>query len=64
MANKSHITFGFYFGKHLKDSRKILAGVGGNLRHVKTHDAEGLKNKDLIQLLKEALKHAEEVSKP
>jgi hypothetical protein len=62
MVNKSHITFGFMMGNHLKDPQKLLEGVGKNLRHVKITKPGDLKNKDLVLLYKEALKYAEAIS--
>jgi hypothetical protein len=62
MVNKSHITFGFMMGNHLKDPHKLLEGIGKNLKHVKITSPEDLKNKDLLLLYKEALKYAEELS--
>jgi len=54
MAGKYHVTCGFHYGTSLRDPQKLLEGTGKNLRHVKLFAVEGLKQKGLRELLRQA----------
>lgn len=54
MVGKNHVTFGFTRGTALRDPAGLLDGTGKNLRHVKLHTAEQLRDANLHQLILEA----------
>ena len=54
MIGKNHVTFGFTRGTSLTDSTGLLEGTGKNLRHVKLHDTQQLRDPNLRHLIAEA----------
>ena len=54
MVAKNHVTLGFHYGTSLKDPEGLLEGTGRNMRHVKLHVQEDLKQKGLRNLVQQA----------
>lgn len=52
MPATNHVNLGFNYGAELPDPANLLEGTGKLFRHVKIRSADGLKNPDLIRLLK------------
>lgn len=51
---KGHVTFGFNYGKDLKDPHHLLEGEGLKFRHVKLRSLEDVRHPQLRQLVCEA----------
>ena len=56
--NKGHVNFGFFFGAGLPDPKKLLAGEGKRIRHVKVWDVDEAKNPALAKLIAATWKDA------
>jgi hypothetical protein len=54
MVGKYHVTFGFLRGTSLPDPAGLLHGTGKNVRHVKLHTAEDVKEPALRKLIEAA----------
>jgi hypothetical protein len=54
MVGKYHVTFGFLRGTSLPDPAGLPEGIGKNVRHVKLHTAEDVKEPALRKLLEAA----------
>jgi len=52
---EDRVDFGFFKGVLLKDSKKILEGDGKFLRHVKVYKPADIREKELADLLKQAV---------
>ena len=51
----AHVNLGFYHGASLPDPRRLLEGMGKNLRHVKLRDAASVKRPAVRALLRAAI---------
>jgi hypothetical protein len=61
---KAHVTFGFWRGGELKDSKGVLSGDGDRMKHVRLTSASDIKAKELQALVKEAVKLNREKGDP
>lgn len=57
---KGYVNFGFFFGADLDDPKKLLAGEGKRLRHVKVWSVKEAKNPALAKLIARTWKEARE----
>jgi len=57
---KAYVSLFFMRGSELSDPDELLQGTGKMLRHVKIHDAAGLKRTALRRLMKRAVAHDKE----
>ncbi len=55
-ALEQHVDFGFFQGARLDDPDRLLQGKGKFLRHVKVRKPADVKEKQLVPLLKQALR--------
>jgi hypothetical protein len=56
MANKAHVTFGFYKGVELADPEDLLEGTGKGMRHVKVRAKEDIRKAQFTKWVREAMK--------
>jgi hypothetical protein len=54
----THVTLCFLFGAKLSDPKKLLAGGGNRVRHIKLSDASDLDRSDIRELITRAVKAA------
>jgi hypothetical protein len=52
-AEPDHVQFGFYGGSTLKDPRRVLAGSGKHVRHVKVFTTRDLAREALVALVEQ-----------
>jgi hypothetical protein len=52
-----HVNLGFYYGAGLPDPEGLLEGSGKELRHIKIHTLEQVKQPAVRKLVEEASRH-------
>lgn len=55
LAQPDHITLCFLQGVRLKDPKRILAGGGNQVRHVRLVDGITLDDREIVELMKQAM---------
>jgi len=50
-----HVNLGFFFGAHIRDTKRLLEGTGTNLRHVKIRNPSEARSSDIRELIRNAV---------
>ena len=54
-AFKQHVTLELFYGAHLQDAQRWIAGVGKNTRHIKIKSLEEMDTDYLVDLIRQSI---------